>query len=156
MFREYSEPWEGIARFHILSIWKSVKVFLEQALQHLTDAEVCGALLYELLEPIMDEKLELAYSKLGQVIAVYKDHPTTLNDYFQENLTAIQTARRNPSIEHKLRQILHERSMFGEADISLFMSAMQTEESLDPTRKAAEEILDNMRAFYKVCSHHLH
>ena len=150
VFREYSEPWEGIARSHIRSVWESTKFFLEQVLQHLTDAEVCAALFYELLEPIMDEKLELAYSKLGELIAVYKDHPITLNHYFQENVAALQKARRNPSIEEKLRRIISERNSILERDVPLLMSAMQFEETPDMNRKAAEEIFDNMNAFYKV------
>ncbi|KAI4226462.1 MAG: hypothetical protein LQ349_006877, partial [Xanthoria aureola] len=146
---KYSEPWEGIARSHIRSVWESTNFFIEQVLQHLTDAEVCGALFYELLEPIMDGKLDLAYSKLGEVTAVYKDHPATLNHYFQENVVALQKARRNPSIEEKLRGIFSERSKIYEQDIPLLMSAVQFEETSDMTRKAAEEIFDNMNAFYK-------
>jgi len=150
VFREYSEPWEGIARSHIRSVWESTKFFIEQVLQHLTDTEVCGALFYELLEPIMDGKLDLAYSKFGEVTAVYKDHPATLNHYFQENVVALQKARRIPSIEGKLRGIFSERSMIYEQDIPLLISAMQFEETPDMNRKAAEEIFDNMNAFYKV------
>ena len=150
VFREYSEPWEGIARSHIRSVWKSTKFFIEQLLQHLTDAEVCGALFYELLEPIMDAKLDLAYLRLGEVTAVYKDHPATLNHYFQENVVALQKARRNPSIEGKLRGIFCERSKIYEQDIPLLMSAMQFGETPNMNRKAAEEIFDNMNAFYNV------
>lgn len=152
VFREYSEPWEGIARSHIRSVWQSTKLFLEQVLQHLTDAEVCGALFYELLGPIMDEKLDLSYSKLGELIAVYKDHPVTLNHYFQENVVALRKARRNPSIEEKLRGIFSDRSTIYKQDVPLLMSAMQSEETPDMNRKAAEEIFDNMNAFYKVCA----
>lgn len=150
VFREYSGPWEGIARSHIRSVWESTKFFIEQVLQHLTDTEVCGALFYELLETIMDEKLDLAYLKLGEVTAVYKDHPATLNHYFQDNVVALQKARRNPSVEEKLRGIFSERSKIYEQDIPLLMSAMQFEETPNMTRKAAEEIFDNINAFYKV------
>ncbi|KAK3173245.1 hypothetical protein OEA41_006574 [Lepraria neglecta] len=149
VFREYSEPWEGIARSHIRSVWKSTKFFLQQVLQHLTDAEVCAALFYELLEPIMNEKLDLAHSKLAELIAVYKDHPTTLNHCFQENVVALQKARRNSSNEEKLRGILSQGSKVHEQDLPLLMSAMQFEETPDMNRKAAEEIFDNMNAFYK-------
>ena len=152
VFREYSEPWEGIARSHICSVWESTKFFLEQVLQHLTDTEVCQALLDELLVPIMDEKLDLAYSKLGELVAVYKDHPATLNHCFQENVVALQKARRDPPIEEKLRQVFSERITINKQDIPLLMSAMQFEEPPDMNRKAAEDIFDNMNAFYKVCA----
>ena len=98
----------------------------------------------------MDEKLDLAYSKLGDLIAVYKDHPATLNPYFQENVFALQKARRNPSIEERLRGIFSERSTINEQDVPLLISTMQFEETPDMNRKAAEDIFDNMNAFYKV------
>ena len=124
VFREYSEPWEDIARSHIRSVWESTKFFIEQVLQHLTNAEVCEALVYELLGPTMEGELDLAYSKLGEVIAVYKDHPATLNHCFQENVVALQKARRNPFIEEKLLRIFSKRSKIYEQDIPLLMSAM--------------------------------
>ena len=120
-------------------------------MQHLTDGEVCQALFNELLEPIMNEKLDLAYSKLRELIAVYRDHPATLNHYFQENVVALQKARRDPPIEERLREIFSERNAVYKQDIPLLMAAMQFEKPPDMNRKAAEEILDNMNAFYKVC-----
>jgi len=152
VFRQYSEPWEGIARSHIRSVWESTKAFLAQVLQHLADAEVTQALFSELLEPIMDEKLHLACSKLSELIAVYKDHPATLNHYFQENLVALEKARRHPRIEEKLHEIFSQRNEVNQGDIQLLMSAMQLEEAPDMNRKAAEAIFDNMNAFYKVCT----
>lgn len=98
----------------------------------------------------MDEKLDLAYSKLGEVTAVYKDHPATLNHYFQENVVALQKARRNPAIEEKLRGVFSQCVTISEREIPLLMSAMQVEETPDMNRKAAEDIFDNMNAFYKV------
>ena len=126
--------------------------FLKQVLQHLTDEEVCQALFYELLEPIMNEKLDLAYLKLCELIAVYRDHPATLNSYFQENVVALQQSRRDPPIEKKLREVFSERNAVYKQDIPLLMSAMQLENPPDVKRKAAEDIFDNMNAFYKVCA----
>ena len=68
-----------------------------------------GAL--ELLQAIVDEKFDLAYSKMGEVIAVYNDHPATLSHYFQENVVALQKARRNPLIEERLREIFSEMKL---------------------------------------------
>jgi hypothetical protein len=98
----------------------------------------------------MDEKLDRAFSKLGELIAVYNDHPATLNNDFQENVVALQKARRDPLIEERLREIFSERSTICKQDLPLLMSAMQFEEMPDMRRKAAEEIFENMNAFYKV------
>ena len=119
-------------------------------MQYLTDEEVCDALLCELLDPILDEKLDLAYSKLSGLVAVYKDHPATLNDDFQENVTTLHEAHRDPCIEQKLREIFLERSTISKQDIPLLMSALQFEETSNVNRKVAWEIFDNMNAFYKV------
>ena len=98
----------------------------------------------------MDEKLDRAFSKLGELITVYNDHPATLNNYFQENVVVLQKARKNPLVEERLRKIFSERSTVCKQDVSLLMSAMQFEEIPDMRRKAAEEIFENMHAFYKV------
>ena len=98
----------------------------------------------------MDEKLDRAFSKLGELIAVYNDHPATLNNDFQENMVALQKARRNPLIEERLHEIFSKRSTIYKQDLPLLMSAMQFEEMPDIKRKATEEIFENMNTFYKV------
>ena len=100
----------------------------------------------------MDAQLDLAGSKLGELIAVYKDHPATLNHYFQENVTALQRARREPLIEARLREIFSERRSVDETNIPLLMSALQLKDTPDMNRQAAEKVLDHMNAFYKVCA----
>ena len=149
VFREYSKPWYGIALAYARLVWETTKIFLEQILQHLTDSEVSSAILRELIDPIMDERLDAANSKIDQTIAVYKDHPLTLNHYFQKNITAIKKARREPQIEARLRDILSSRNATIE-DIPLLMSILEIEETADMNRQAAEEIFDYMNAFYKV------
>ena len=125
-------------------------------MQHLTDAEVCEVLFRELLDPIMDAKLDLAVSKIRELINVYKDHPATLNHYFQENVTALRNARQEPLIEERLRNLFSDRSQIYEGDIPLLVSALQFDDTPDMNRKAAEEVFDHMNAFYKVCAWHLH
>jgi len=51
----------------------------------LTDATVSDALLRHLLDPIMDQRLVLAYAKLDELLAVHKEHPETRNHYFTDN-----------------------------------------------------------------------
>ena len=100
----------------------------------------------------MNEKLDLAYSKLRELMAVYRDHPATLNHYFQENMAALKNARKDPPIEENLRDIFSKQSVVSKQDIPLLMAAMQSEKPPDMKRKAAEDILDNMNAYYKVCA----
>ena len=63
-------------------MWESTKFFLEQVLQHLTNVKISDMLLCELLDPILDKKLDLAYLKLWELIAVYENHSAILNHYF--------------------------------------------------------------------------
>ena len=100
----------------------------------------------------MDEKLDHAYSKLGELISVYKDHPATLNHYFQENMVAAQNDREAQTIRERLHEIFSKRVTINKQDIPLLMSAMELEETPDMNWKAAEGIFDNMNAFYKVCT----
>ena len=90
VFREYSRPWEDLARRYIKGVWDMTKSFVEQALQYSADDTVSDALLRYLLDPIMDNKLKLAHAKLEELMAVHKEHPETRNHYFTDTYNALQ------------------------------------------------------------------
>lgn len=120
LFRDYSRPWEGIARNHITDVWNATKRFLELVLNYLTDEDVCDKILRLWLDPIMAERLEAANGKLNELLEVHKDHPMTTNHDFVENRRKIQQKRSDE------------------------------ESSTDMDLVAAEEAFDNMNAYYKV------
>jgi hypothetical protein len=120
LFRDYSRPWEGIARDHIRIVWTATKRFLELVLQYLTDEDVCDKILGFWLDDIMAKRLETANSKLNELLEVHKDHPMTTNPDFVENRRNLQQKR------------------------------SEKESSADMDLVAAEDAFENMNAYYKV------
>lgn len=102
------------------------------------------------LQPIMDENLNLAYSKLDDLLEVHKDYPMTTNSVFLSN----SKKRRQDSSKEVLESMLNGRSHpdkdLGIDEIAKMMSTITTKENLDMDMVAAEEAFDNMNAYYEV------
>ncbi|KAK0107867.1 hypothetical protein ONS96_003656 [Cadophora gregata f. sp. sojae] len=150
LFRLYSRPWGDLARQHIKKVWETANRFIELLLRYLTDEDVCENIFRFWLQPIMDEKLNLAYSKLDDLLEVHKDYPMTTNSLFLSN-------RKNPrqdSNKKVLESMLNDRSKLGKPmsvdEITTMLSAITTKEDLDMDMIAAEEAFDNMNAYYEV------
>jgi len=150
LFRLYSAPWEDFARQHIKKVWETVNRFLELLLRHLTDEDVCENVFRFWLQPIMDENLNLAYSKLDDLLEVHKDYPMTTNSVFLSN----SKKRRQDSSKEVLESMLNGRSHpdkdLGVDEIAKMMSTITTKENLDMDMVAAEEAFDNMNAYYEI------
>lgn len=120
LFRDYSRPWEDIAKNHIKDVWNATNTFLELVLLYLTDEDVCNKVLLFWLDDIMAERLETANTKLNEILEVHKDQPMTTNPDFVENRRKLQQKR------------------------------VEDEPINDMDLVAAEEALDNMNAYYEV------
>ena len=152
VFREYSLPWETLARQYIEDVWNATKNFVEQALQYLTDATVSDALLRHLLDPVMDERLELAYTKLEELMAVHKEHPETRNQHFTDNYNALQKEQYDYRSTKSLKKALHKSGgHMDEDEITDFLSKLGDNGGADMDVVAAESTFNAMEAFYQVC-----
>ena len=98
----------------------------------------------------MEEKLNLACSKLDELLEVHKDYPMTTNIHF---ITKSRTSRPNCGKE-SLESILRSRVQSGKAlsaeELNQIMSTVATKTDPDMDLVAAEEALDNMNAYYEV------
>ena len=133
-------------------MWESTKFFFKQVLQHFTDAEINNMLLCELFNSILNKKLDLVYLKLQKLIAIYKDHLTMFNHYFQENVVVLQKVCHNPSIEQKLHKIFSQWITVSKQDILLLISTMQIKGMLNMNCKITKKIFNYMNIFYKICA----
>ena len=150
IFREYSGPWEGLARRYINDVWDTTKSVVEQALQYLTDATVSDALLRYLLDPIMDNKLKLAYIKLDELISIHKEHPETRNHYFTDMYNALQRKQSETETTNVLKKAFAHRSEITEDDIPSLVATLQQKPEANMDLVAAESTYNAMEAFYKV------
>ena len=154
LFRQYSQPWGDLARFHIHSVWEATNKFLELLLRHLTDDEACENILQFWLDPIMEDKLTSAYAKLDELLEVHKDYPMTTNSHFVSSSKRPRQDNSQEQLEDAMNKaLLQPGQKMGIQEINRLLSAMSAKADLDMDMIAAEEAFDNMNAYYEVHSH---
>lgn len=159
LFHEQAKPWEELARKHLRDICNAVRAFLELTVTYLTDEVTSEAILRELLDPLIDEKIKLLDPKLDEILAPHqRGHPITYNHYFTESVQEIREERLETDIEIRLLTYLgllgHDE---GEEEINMInieksklVSALSSRDSKCMDTFACSEILDCMEAYYKV------
>ena len=158
VFREYSSPWEDLARNHILKVWIATKRFLEHVFGYLTNPQICKSLLELWIGPKMDKALSDANKQLDALLQVHKREPMTTNHYFTDTAHALKQERTKTSMIARIRSLIISKDIskdnVTEEDMLDIFDATGSAAEPDIDRYAAEAALDNMNAFYKV-SHHL-
>ncbi|OBT50117.1 hypothetical protein VE04_09543 [Pseudogymnoascus sp. 24MN13] len=150
LFREYSRPWDTLARMHIKNTWEITNRFLDLVLQHLTDDDVREKILRLWLEPVMAQKLETAYGKLDELLEVHKEHPFTTNHHFMDNRKKLQQKDTKDEIQQKLQGVVKVGQKLSVEDITLLVMNLKPEVKADMDTIAAEDAFDNMMAYYEV------
>lgn len=158
LFLEQSRPWERLARQHLKNVWQAARSFLDLLVSHLADEPTSEALLGQVIDPLMDEKLKSMNRKLDEILRPYQTgHPITYNHYFTETIQKVRGKRHEAEIASKLRSFLgHKDSTTVEsvsvknARIPSLLSALTSRTEADMDRYACSEILDCMEAYYKV------
>ncbi|QSS53174.1 dynamin family protein [Histoplasma capsulatum var. duboisii H88] len=80
LFIRYSLKWTPMAKSHVYELWKKVKRFLDDLLHHIAGATVGEAILREILEQEMSNKLQALNSKIDELATPFKQVvPSTLN-----------------------------------------------------------------------------
>ncbi|MCJ1479574.1 hypothetical protein MMC13_008260 [Lambiella insularis] len=151
LFREYSSPWEDLAREHIKKVWEYINKFIEGLLLHQTDTVVADSILRIWLQPIMEQRLTAAYEELEKLVAVHKEEPMTLNHYFLDNVKKRKQRDIKDDFEERLRKKFVEPDQtLSISDVAAIMASVNPGISPDMDLVAAEDAFDNMQAFYKV------
>ncbi|KFY24130.1 hypothetical protein V493_05413 [Pseudogymnoascus sp. VKM F-4281 (FW-2241)] len=150
LFREYSRPWEVLARNHIKNTWDVTTKFLGLVLQHLTDDDVADKIMRLWLNPIMAQKLEAAYRKLDELLEVHKEHPLTTNHYFMDNRKKLQQKDTEDELQRVLKGFAKDDEKVSVNVVSYLMKGLNSGVSPDMDMLAAEDAFDNMMAYYKV------
>ncbi|TKA50187.1 hypothetical protein B0A49_11187 [Cryomyces minteri] len=126
VFREYSAPWDGLARDYIKSVWSATRSFVEQGLLRFTDADLDG------------------------LLVVHKEHPETRNHYFTDTYNALQKQKSEAAVKERLEEALADGSSISKDDIPWLMSLLRENAQPDMDLVAAESTYNAMDAFYKV------
>ena len=163
LFCEQSKPWERLARQHLRNVWQATRSFLDLLISHLADEPTSEALLGQVIDPLMDQKLKEMNGKLNEILRPYQTgHPITYNHYLTETIQKVRGKRHEAEIAHKLRRFLgHNQSTnvdsvsVKNARVPSLLSALSSRTEADMDRYACSEILDCMEAYYKVRTLHL-
>lgn len=127
-----------------------VNRFLELLLRYLTNEDVSENIFRFWLHPIMEEKLNLAYAKLDELLEVHKDYPMTTNTHFIKNCRTLRPDSSKKTLESMLKARLQSGQDVSVDEITQMMSTVTSEADVDVDMVAAEEALDNMQAYYEV------
>jgi hypothetical protein len=101
LFKEQSQPWEGIARRHVDKVWRAASNFVELIIEHTADPSTAKSLLHEVCEPAMKAILAEMREKIVQELLRphQEGHPITYNDDFARKLQELRHERRRKEIE---------------------------------------------------------
>lgn len=160
LFCEQSKPWETLARQHLRDTWNAARVFLKLTVSHLTDDTTSEALLQEIIDPLMDEKLGRLNQKLDELLVPSpRGHPITYNNYFIETIRNVRQKRLEKEIERRLNTFLgrainpaQQNYNIATSQISSLVSKLSLGDEADMDKSACSEILDCMEAYYKVAA----
>ena len=158
LFRDQSKPWENLARRHLENSWQAARSFLDLLIGHLADEPTADALMGQVIDPLMEEKLRAMNQKLDELLKPHQTgHPITYNHYFTETIQKIKEKRHEADIARRLRKFLGHKEnstvdnlSVKNARIQSLLSALTSKTEADMDRFACSEILDCMEAYYKV------
>lgn len=154
VFREYSKPWEELARKHIIKVWQATRVLLERVVEHLTEPGLGDLLFQFVLDPLMDDFLRNAQTKLVELNAVREKAPITTNDKFRDRVTKMRRDRDIARMEPKLKLLVNQHAShkygLGILHIPDIILTAYPDVEPDMDKAAAEDIFDYMNAFYEV------
>ncbi|KAJ5360681.1 Dynamin [Penicillium concentricum] len=153
LFRDHCEPWEEVAKSHLLNTWASVEYFIQLVLKNLTDDHTRPLLMRHLIGPEMEKMKESLLEKLSELTSYSKrGHPLPVGKSF---LSKIQQSRKNRQVS-ALKRTLHlpgshpsagedTRNTLDVRDLERATSQLQSSSDMF----AAAEIIDQMQAYYE-------
>ncbi|KAF9248331.1 hypothetical protein DTO013E5_5165 [Penicillium roqueforti] len=149
LFRDQCEPWEAVAKSHLLNTWDSVEYFIQLVLKNLMDDQTRPLLMRHLIGPEMEKMKESLLEKLSELTSYYKrGHPLPVGTSF---ISKIQESRKNRQIAALKKNL--QRSEFAPTGVDTFnvrdleRATSQLQSSSD--QFAAAEIIDQMQAYYE-------
>ena len=96
LFVRYSLKWASMAKAHVFEAWKKVKKFVDDLLHHVAGSSVGEAVLREILNQDLEEKLQMLYQKVDELVLPYrKVIPSTLNRRLNSRIRQLRRGSRD-------------------------------------------------------------
>jgi GTPase SAR1 family protein len=94
IFRDQSEPWADIAKYHLERVFQAVKEYTHIALESLMDSRTYNMILLEQVDPELESRKKAVEEKLEELLTPYREQdPTTYDPSFVFELNAIRAKR---------------------------------------------------------------
>ncbi|KAK2020907.1 hypothetical protein LX32DRAFT_678049 [Colletotrichum zoysiae] len=98
LFQEQSQPWQGLAKSHLVKVTDVVKAFVDEAFEHIIGPSrsnsTTRAILATYVDQFFDEKEQVLAAKLGEVLRPFKEgYALPLDDDFHEAMQDTATER---------------------------------------------------------------
>ncbi|KAJ5210707.1 Dynamin [Penicillium cf. griseofulvum] len=155
LFRDQSQPWEEIARVHLMKSWECTLDFVTLLLDHLADERMSVVILRTVICPQLDRMEENLLTKLHELTAYNKrGHPLPLSRSFprghllplDRSFVAKMQKSRNDSLLANLQQMLPSTPGRYFNMEELKVATEQLESSSNPV--AASDVVDQLQAYY--------
>lgn len=159
LFRDQSRHWERIAREHVQNIGIASKAFLERLFNILTDEETFGTLFTHWIDPILTARFKKANEMLDRLLIDRERHAITYDHYYTEALQSLRQERQVNELVGRIQHFMGSSSTsepastpayIGSSDVSRLAKSLATQSESDMDVFACSELLDSLRAFYKV------
>lgn len=150
LFKEYSSPWQSLARQHLYSIWQQAKTFIELIVQSLADKDVGDALFQHILDPNLDNILSVANERLEDFFEELKRHPITYNHYFLDTVSKMSNEQQESELRDSLDRVFTSRMTISRNDIEWLIVHLRKPIVPDMDYATAETTFNHMQAYYKV------
>ena len=155
LFRDQSTPWERIAREHVRNIGTASKAFLEGIFDILTDEETFETLFSNWIDPNLTARFKSANERLDGLLVDRERHAITYNHYYTEFLQNLREERQLKALTDKIQQFMGPSSESASAykdpsRVSRLARSLANQQESDMDVFACSELLDSVRAYYKV------
>ncbi|KAL4742516.1 P-loop containing nucleoside triphosphate hydrolase protein [Aspergillus similis] len=151
LFRDQSQPWEELAKAHLLKACDSVRYFVFLVLQYLADEHTSSLLAASVIEPELERMKQALLDKLDELTAHRKrGHPLPVGKSF---LIQMQKARSHRLLKSLESDLLRSGKQCEAKDGKIAYSIKTVEQAITDLETssdgfAAAEIIDQMQAYY--------
>jgi hypothetical protein len=156
LFKEQSSRWDGIAKQHVIDIGIVCKDYAHEVINHSIEPGVSRQILAHSVNPALEKARFAAHDELNKILRDLEDHAISYNHYFTDQLQLLRQKRFSVKMDELIEASKLNFKMKDDATYSLinpttFKGKLKEALEVDMTKVSAEEALDALQAYYKVC-----
>ena len=159
LFYEQSNPWQTCVHHFSSQVWETTMLALNLILDHTADENTAAGLKRHIVNPAMEVLRKNLEDMTTAVLAPHRTgHPITYNHYLTENIQKLKEDHQKQFLAKKLDDFFGTNSSTGTTycqnknfDVKSLLNSITQNTVSDMDRYACSEVIDCMKAYYKVC-----